>query len=83
MQQEKERAMLGEWAILNDNTEGGSTMAMKTEATIKDLIHAPDDEMDELIDGNLVRMPPTGFEPNLVAGEIFVALRAYARAATR
>jgi len=42
MQQEKERAMLGEWARLNHNTEGGSTMAMKTEATIKDLIHAPD-----------------------------------------
>ncbi|MDQ6604521.1 MAG: Uma2 family endonuclease [Chloroflexota bacterium] len=55
-------------------------MATKTEATIEDLIHAPDDEMHELIDGKLVRMPPTGFEPNLVAGEIFVALRAYARA---
>lgn len=54
-------------------------MATKTEATIEDLIHAPDDAMYELIDGKLVRMPPTGFEPNLVAGEIFVALRTYAR----
>ncbi|MHB8645052.1 MAG: Uma2 family endonuclease [Thermomicrobiales bacterium] len=54
-------------------------MATKTEATIEDLIHAPDDEMYELIDGKLVRMSPTGFSPNLVAGEIFVALRAYAR----
>ena len=35
--------------------------------------------MYELIDGKLVRMPPTGFEQNLVAEEIFVALRAYTR----
>jgi len=55
-------------------------VATKTEATIEDLIHAPDNEMYELIDGKLVRMPPTGFEPNLVVSEIFVALRAYARA---
>jgi len=63
----------------DDNTKGGPTMATKSEATIEDLIHAPDDAMYELIDGKLMRMPPTGFEPNLVAGEIFVALRAYAR----
>jgi len=54
-------------------------MVTKIEATIKDLINAPDDGMYELVDGKLVRMPPTGFGPNLVAGEIFVALREYAR----
>lgn len=54
-------------------------MATKTEATIEDLYNAPDDAMFELIDGKLVRMSPTGFSPNLVAGEIFVALRDYAR----
>ncbi|MCA1670170.1 MAG: Uma2 family endonuclease [Thermomicrobia bacterium] len=54
-------------------------MATKTETTIEDLMHAPDDAMYEPIDGKLVRMPPTGFEPNQVAGEIFVALRAYTR----
>jgi len=59
----------------DDNTKGGPTMATKTEATIEDLMHAPDDAMYELIDGKLVRMPPTGFEPNRVAGEIFVTLR--------
>ncbi len=53
-------------------------MVTKTEATIEDLIHAPDDAMYELIDGKLVRISPTGFSPNLVAGEIYVALRAYA-----
>jgi Uma2 family endonuclease len=52
-------------------------MATKSEATIEDLYNAPDDEMYELIDGKLVGMPPTGFEPNLVAGEIFVAVRAH------
>lgn len=54
-------------------------MATKTEATIEDLIHAPDDAMYELIDGKLVRMSPTGFLPSRVASEIFVALREYER----
>jgi Uma2 family endonuclease len=54
-------------------------MATKTEATIEDLYHAPDDAMYELIDGKLVRMSPTGFLPSRVASEIFVALRAYER----
>jgi Uma2 family endonuclease len=54
-------------------------MATKVEATIDDLANAPDDEMYELIDGKLVRMSPTGFQPSRVAGEIFVALREYER----
>ena len=54
-------------------------METKTEATIEDLAHAPDDEMYELIDGKLVRMSPTGFLPSRVASEIFVALREYER----
>jgi Uma2 family endonuclease len=54
-------------------------MVTKTEATIADLANAPDDGTYELVDGKLVHMPPTGFMPNLVAGEIFVALREYAR----
>jgi Uma2 family endonuclease len=51
----------------------------RAEATIDDLANAPDDGMYELIDGRLVRMPPTGFLPSLVAGEVFVSLRDYAR----
>lgn len=54
-------------------------MVTRTEATIDDLANAPDDGRYELIDGKLMRMPPTGFMPSLVAGEIFVALRDYAR----
>lgn len=51
----------------------------KTEATVEDLSHAPDDGIYELVDGKLVRMPPTGEEPSYVAFEIAVSLRAYAR----
>ncbi len=54
-------------------------MVTKTEATVEDLMHAPDDAMYELIDGKLVRMSPTGFLPSRVASEIFVALREYER----
>lgn len=54
-------------------------MVTKTEATVEDLIHAPEGAMYELIDGNLVRMSPTGFLPSRVASEIFVALREYER----
>jgi len=54
-------------------------MATKTEATIEDLIHAPDDAIYELIDGKLVRMSPTGFLPSRVASEIFIGLREYER----
>lgn len=54
-------------------------MQTKPEATIEDLYHAPDDGKYELIDGELVKMPPTGDEPGYVADEIFVSLRAYVR----
>lgn len=52
---------------------------IKTEATVEDLYNAPDDGMYEIVDGMLIRIPPTGDEPNYVAGEIAVSLRAYAR----
>jgi Uma2 family endonuclease len=54
-------------------------MVTKVEATIADLANALDDGTYELIEGKLVHMPPTGFMPDLVVGEIFVALRGYAR----
>lgn len=54
-------------------------MTTKAEATISDLANAPDSGTYELVNGELVHMPPTSFMPNLVAGEIFVALREYAR----
>lgn len=33
----------------------------------------------ELVDGNLVRMPPTGGRPGYAAGEVFVSLHQHAR----
>src|SRR5688572_15731307 len=37
----------------------------------------------EIVDGRIIVMSPTGTWPNLVAGEIYVALRAYARRTKR
>lgn len=52
----------------------------KREATFEDLYHVPDDGKYELVDGEIVRMPPTGDDPNYVAGEVYSSLRLYARA---
>lgn len=50
-------------------------------ATIDDLMHV--DGKAELIDGRIVELMPTGDYPNVVAGEIFVQIRAYAKATRR
>jgi len=52
-------------------------MSTKTEATIEDLYKV--DGKAEIVNGEIVLMPPTGFAPSLTAGEIFVSLREYAR----
>ena len=52
-------------------------MTLKTEATIDDLYREPGKA--ELVNGEIVRMSPTGDFPNYAAGEIFVSLRAYAK----
>jgi len=53
---------------------------VKTPATLDDLYRAPDDGCTyELVNGELVKMAPTGEEPSNVSFEIAVALRAYAR----
>lgn len=54
-------------------------MSVKTEATIEDLYHVPDNGKAEIVDGELVLMSPTGDLPSSVASEIFVSLREYAR----
>jgi Uma2 family endonuclease len=51
-------------------------MSTKTEATIEDLYKV--EGKAELVNGEIVLMPPTGFTPSRVSGEIFVSLRAYA-----
>lgn len=52
-------------------------MSTKTRATIEDLYKV--EGKAELVNGEIVKMPPAGDEPNVVGGEIFVSLRAYAR----
>ena len=54
-------------------------MQTKTEATIEDLYNAPDDGNYELVDGKLVKMSPTGDDPNFTSGEIFASLREFVR----
>jgi len=53
---------------------------VKTGATIDDLYHVPDDGYKyELVNGELVKIPLTGDEPNYTSGNIFIALHDYAQ----
>jgi Uma2 family endonuclease len=52
-----------------------------TQATLADLARVPGKA--ELIGGRIVHLMPTGYRPNLVAGEIFVSLKNHARATGR
>lgn len=49
------------------------------QATVEDLYHVPENGKAELVNGELVLMPPTGDLPSSAAGEIFASLRTYAR----
>ncbi|HEX8164072.1 MAG TPA: Uma2 family endonuclease [Pyrinomonadaceae bacterium] len=52
-------------------------MSTKTEATIEDLYRI--DGKAEIVNGEIVRMPPTGGLPNSAAFEITLSLREYAK----
>jgi Uma2 family endonuclease len=52
-------------------------MRAKTRATIEDLYKV--EGKAELVNGEIVKMPPAGDEPNVAGGEIFAHLREYAR----
>jgi Uma2 family endonuclease len=54
-------------------------MPIKTQATIEDLYHVPENGKAEIVNGELRLMSPTGDLPGSAAGEIFVSLRAQAR----
>lgn len=56
-------------------------MSLKTRATIEDLYGI--EGKAELINGEIVEMPPSGDEPNVAGGEIFASLREYARQVER
>jgi Uma2 family endonuclease len=52
-------------------------MSTKTRATIEDLYKV--DGKAELVNGEIVAMPPTGDDPGVAGGEIFAHLREYTR----
>jgi Uma2 family endonuclease len=52
-------------------------MSTKTHATIEDLYKV--EGKAELVNGEIVEMPPAGEDPGMAGGEIFARLREYAR----
>lgn len=54
-------------------------MAMRTEATIEDLYRVPDHGKAEIVNGEIVLMPPTGFMPGRSGANIYDSLREYER----
>jgi hypothetical protein len=52
-------------------------MDVNIRATIDDLYKV--EGKAELVNGEIVKMPPAGDDPNVAGGEIFVSLRDYAR----
>lgn len=54
-------------------------MPSKTQATIEDLYHVPENGKAELVNGELRLMSPTGDLPGTAALEIVVSLHAHAR----
>lgn len=54
---------------------------METEAAIDSLSRVPENGKAEIVDGEIVVMPPTGGLPGYVGAEIFVSLREHVRSA--
>ena len=52
-------------------------MNIKPKATIEDLYHVPEHGKAEIVNGELVRLSPTGDMPGRAGGAIFVSLRLY------
>lgn len=55
--------------------ETRSNMSTRAQATIEDLYHVPENGKAEIVNGELVLMPPTGDSPGRSSGEIFISLR--------
>jgi Uma2 family endonuclease len=52
---------------------------VKSQATVDDLYHLPDEGKAELINGEVVLMSPTGRAPGYAGDEIFFSLRQYSK----
>lgn len=58
-------------------------MTTRTRATIEDLYHVPENGKAEIVNGELVRMSPTGDMPSRASGIIYVSLFQYERQTKR
>lgn len=56
-------------------------MTVKTRATIEDLYHIPDNGKAEIVNGEIIRMSPTGDMPGRASLNIAISLRAYEKQA--
>lgn len=56
-------------------------MTTKTQATIEDLYHIPENRKAEIVNGELILMAPTGFLPNRAASVIYMSLYQHERQA--
>jgi Uma2 family endonuclease len=54
-------------------------MKTRARAAVDDLYHVPESGKAEIVNGELVLMPPTGGVPGRSGGEIYVSLREYER----
>jgi len=54
-------------------------MTIKSRVTIEDLYKVPDNGKAEIVNGELVRMSPTGEMPGYAGDEIFASLREYSK----
>ena len=54
-------------------------MSTKANVTIEDLYSVPENGKAEIVNGEIVEMPPTGGVPGRAGGDIYVSLRRYER----
>src|SRR4030067_3542637 len=54
-------------------------MSTKVRATIENLYHVPENGKAEIVNGELIRMSPTGGKPGRASAEIYISLRQYER----
>ena len=54
-------------------------MSTRTRATIEDLYNIPENGKAEIINGEVVRIMPTGVKPGRASGNVFFSLRSYER----
>lgn len=63
--------------------ESEAAMSTKTQATIEDLYHVPENGKAEIVNGELVLMPPTGEAPGRAGGKVYISLDQYERSTGR